>query len=1332
MVFHCMCGELLLRDVLRQTQYSNSYFTRPIRPATQQQGLHNRWHPDIPSAGTVSPGQTFKLHCLDWTGGQIHNNDTADDIVAADLAQCHYLTGPVECEGAQPGDVLVVDVMDVAPFPDHAWGYCGIFDVNNGGGLLCDDFPVAAKAIWDLDGVYATSRHIPGVRFAGISHPGIMGCAPSKELLDKWNQREAQLIAEYPGAVPAVAYPPTRKSAYVGAASVLSDDIIETIAREGARTIPPREHGGNCDIKNLSKGSRVYFPVYVNGAKFSIGDLHFSQGDGELTFCGAIEMAGVVTLKFTIIKDGMKKLSMSSPIYLPSVVDPKYATQVTFQGVSVDNDGKQYSMDATVAYKQAARAAIEYIHGLGYTKEQAYLLMSCAPIEAHVASIVDHPNASITIGIPTEIFDRDIRPDAVVAAFESGTLKRDYGAGHATTTKRAYHPLPGARKPDLYLYRYSGMSGVGIELASAARQEELAESLGEVRQKVESACTNRAVEARETLPCLVAVSKYKPASDIRACYDLGQLDFGENYVDELLQKAAELPESIRWHFIGSLQSNKCKKIAGVSNLYCLHTLDSIKKADALQKALPSTRKEPLKVMIQVNTSGEDSKSGLQPLLPNNLDGSEASLQGDDDLGEAWGQDRSLALSMGMSADFEEAIRAGSDVLKSPEMRVLEALQAVESLSAPNESTQGASDGGHPVGNDTTSDSFKEADMIEEEENGDEDYDEGDEGEYDPDAEAEAMAQALGNQIWAELEQNIGDSAKSAGDIADAEQVHPGHEDALATNKGDSNPMIETIKTMLSLALSDPHVHYALMTTIVPGPVANGANLYTILSNSVMEGRVNPELAQPLSILISALASGSMMVSSEHQYAHTAPQDVGGTSPSLKRKRDPTDEGQTWPTNPPYNPSVQSLHTPQPTRSQASEELLARIQSATTSILQVLDPLLAVGQSLNQSVISSIQRPLHQVYSFVSTCPQQHEGPSGSGTLQEIGGLIQVIGILNEVPIAQSMEGQAASDAGASGSGRAAIGTAIYPCSTCPKAFGKLSLLRAHERTHSEGRPYRCEYAGCPASFARNHDLRRHEKSHERQMFRRVCGGCDRLFSRRDALRRHKANDKALDECREAPMDTSTVTHDGDPPRVTRVWQNHPESCDWSKESEFEEGEIQPEAIANARYIAGTLYQTLQRHVSKGLNTGGIPEQPENQSSGQQVSNRLPSDGPAPQTLAEGEQPGAVESPSQSTLAGSIEERTNPTEEPEGCNSPADDTTIVKAVSTLPGYGLDDEHTSLLEQAIAVAAQAAQAQAEAEAALYEEGYNEDDQDTEEWNEGDEGEQMPETGMANLVS
>lgn len=169
--------------------------------------------------------------------------------------------------------------------------------------------------------------------------------------------------------------------------------------------------GGNCDIKNLSKGSQVYLPVYVDGAKFSVGDLHFSQGDGELTFCGAIEICGIITVKFNVLKDGMKKLAMNNPIYMPSPIDPQYLQQVTFQGISVDKAGKQHCLDATVAYKQAAMNTIEYLHqNAGYTREQAYLLLSCAPVEAHVASIVDVPNACVTIALPTEIFERTIHP----------------------------------------------------------------------------------------------------------------------------------------------------------------------------------------------------------------------------------------------------------------------------------------------------------------------------------------------------------------------------------------------------------------------------------------------------------------------------------------------------------------------------------------------------------------------------------------------------------------------------------------------------------------------------------------------------------------------------------------------------------------------------------------------------------------------------------------------------------------------------------------------------------------------------------------------------------
>lgn len=78
---------------------------------------------------------------------------------------------------------------------------------------------------------------------------------------------------------------PSEHSAMVGQ---LSGEAADKAKKEGARSIPPREHGGNCDIKNLSIGSKIYLPVYVKGGMLSVGDLHFCQGDGEITFCGAI------------------------------------------------------------------------------------------------------------------------------------------------------------------------------------------------------------------------------------------------------------------------------------------------------------------------------------------------------------------------------------------------------------------------------------------------------------------------------------------------------------------------------------------------------------------------------------------------------------------------------------------------------------------------------------------------------------------------------------------------------------------------------------------------------------------------------------------------------------------------------------------------------------------------------------------------------------------------------------------------------------------------------------------------------------------------------------
>ncbi len=99
----------------------------------ENENIHNRWHPDIPMAKMVKPGDDFILECHDWTGGQIENNDCADDVRDVDLTQVHFLTGPVGVEGAEPGDLLVVDILDIGTFEESQWGFNGFFSKQNGG-----------------------------------------------------------------------------------------------------------------------------------------------------------------------------------------------------------------------------------------------------------------------------------------------------------------------------------------------------------------------------------------------------------------------------------------------------------------------------------------------------------------------------------------------------------------------------------------------------------------------------------------------------------------------------------------------------------------------------------------------------------------------------------------------------------------------------------------------------------------------------------------------------------------------------------------------------------------------------------------------------------------------------------------------------------------------------------------------------------------------------------------------------------------------------------------------------------------------------------------------
>lgn len=135
-------------------------------PKNQPTSLHNRWHPDIPSVASVNPGDTFRVECMDCSGGQIKNDDGLSDLFGVDLASVHYLSGPIEVTGAEPGDLLVVDILAVGTLKGSEWGWTCIIPKA---GFLEEHFPNAVKAIWNFDGDHATSRQVPGTE-SNMSH----------------------------------------------------------------------------------------------------------------------------------------------------------------------------------------------------------------------------------------------------------------------------------------------------------------------------------------------------------------------------------------------------------------------------------------------------------------------------------------------------------------------------------------------------------------------------------------------------------------------------------------------------------------------------------------------------------------------------------------------------------------------------------------------------------------------------------------------------------------------------------------------------------------------------------------------------------------------------------------------------------------------------------------------------------------------------------------------------------------------------------------------------------------------------------------------------------
>jgi formamidase len=181
----------------------------------------------------------------------------------------------------------------------------------------------------------------------------------------------------------------------------------EPIASEALRTIPPREIGGNLDIKQLSKGARLLLPVFAEGALFSVGDAHFAQGDGEA--CGtAIEMAGAIVVRFALHKGEAERRHIRFPRFArddyyfpPELAAPKRFLATT--GLSIREDGTNESEDATLSARNALLAMIDLLVERGWTRQQAYAICSVA-VDLKLSELVDVPNIVVSAFLPLDIF----------------------------------------------------------------------------------------------------------------------------------------------------------------------------------------------------------------------------------------------------------------------------------------------------------------------------------------------------------------------------------------------------------------------------------------------------------------------------------------------------------------------------------------------------------------------------------------------------------------------------------------------------------------------------------------------------------------------------------------------------------------------------------------------------------------------------------------------------------------------------------------------------------------------------------------------------------------
>jgi len=305
---------------------------------------HNKWDNSLKPILNVRSGDEIELETKEASDNQINVTSSAEDVTKLDFSRIHPLTGPIAIEGAEPGDALEIEFLE---FKDKGWGWTAVIP---GFGLLAQESYTApielsgpALKIWKVYNNVSYAKfgdleiEIPNKPFTGV----IGTALPYK---GKWS------------------------------------------------TVPPRENGGNMDIKQLTVGSRLYLPVFVPGALLSLGDTHLAQGDGEV--CGtAIEAP--TTLK--LIVKLHKNVGLTQPILkCNNMRELTFKEYIAFPAIAPD---------LWTAVKQATKGIINILSEY-MSPVEAYMLASVA-MDLKVSEVVDVPNWIITAFFPIDVIKNE-------------------------------------------------------------------------------------------------------------------------------------------------------------------------------------------------------------------------------------------------------------------------------------------------------------------------------------------------------------------------------------------------------------------------------------------------------------------------------------------------------------------------------------------------------------------------------------------------------------------------------------------------------------------------------------------------------------------------------------------------------------------------------------------------------------------------------------------------------------------------------------------------------------------------------------------------------------